>query len=72
MTATYRRNPQPYNDGFGTTNVFFAAGEQPAASVARVSWEDDLIMTGVRSFDIKAYDNALATTPTWAGATTCG
>ena len=24
-----------------------------------VSWEDDLIMTNVRSFDIKAYDNAL-------------
>ena len=24
------------------------------------SWEDDLIMTGVRSFDIKAYDNSLA------------
>ncbi len=24
------------------------------------SWEDDLIMTGVRSFDVKAYDNALA------------
>ena len=23
-------------------------------------WEDDLVMTGVRSFDIKAYDNALA------------
>ena len=25
-----------------------------------MSWEDDLIMTGVRSFDIKAYDNSLA------------
>ena len=25
-----------------------------------MSWEDDLIMTGVRSFDVKAYDNALA------------
>ena len=25
-----------------------------------MSWEDDLIMTGVRSFDVKAYDNAFA------------
>jgi hypothetical protein len=25
-----------------------------------VSWEDDLIMTNVRSFDVKAYDNAFA------------
>ena len=25
------------------------------------SWEDDLIMTGVRSFDVKAYDNSLGT-----------
>ena len=23
-----------------------------------VSWEDDLVMTNVRSFDVKAYDNA--------------
>ena len=37
-----------------------------------LSWEDDLIMTGVRSFDVKAYDNALATMPTWAGATISG
>ena len=22
-----------------------------------VSWEDDLVMTNVRSFDVKAYDN---------------
>ena len=25
-----------------------------------MSWEDDLIMTNVRSFDVKAYDNAFA------------
>ena len=25
-----------------------------------VSWEDDLVMTNVRSFDVKAYDNAFA------------
>ena len=23
-----------------------------------ISWEDDLIMSGVRSFDVKAYDNS--------------
>ena len=27
---------------------------------SQYSWEDDLVMTGVRSFDIKAYDNSLA------------
>ena len=30
-----------------------------AGSLWSQSWEDDLIMTGVRSFDIKAYDNSL-------------
>ena len=29
-------------------------------TVANAIWEDDLIMTGVRSFDVKAYDNAFA------------
>ena len=32
----------------------------PAALWSQYSWEDDLVMTGVRSFDIKAYDNSLA------------
>ena len=44
----------------------------PKPALWNQSWEDDLIMTGVRSFDVKAYDNALAATPTWAGETTSG
>ena len=35
-------------------------GGTPSTRSGRMSWEDDLIMTGVRSFDIKAYDNGLA------------
>jgi type II secretory pathway pseudopilin PulG len=58
MTATYRNTPQPYNDG-PYTNVFFPLGSAQYTLWLQ-SWEDDLIMTGVRSFDIKAYDNALA------------
>jgi len=63
MTATYRGNPQPFNDELPTTSNFFfplnANGYTPALW-SQYSWEDDLIMTGVRSFDIKAYDNSLA------------
>jgi len=50
MTAKFRLIPQPSNDGAGTTT--FAA----TSSAYFSAWEDDLIMTGVRSFDIKAYD----------------
>ena len=61
MTAAtaggFRVIPQPYNDGFGSITGFFAASS-PLWS--QYSWEDDLVMTGVRSFDIKAYDNSLA------------
>ena len=32
----------------------------PAANPNQRIWEDDLIMTGVRSFDVKAYDNSFA------------
>lgn len=60
MTSTYRGNPQPFSDGFGDPSAFFplVAGSPP--QLWNASWEDDLIMTGVRSFDIKAYDNSLA------------
>ena len=58
MTGTYRTTPQPYNDG-PFTNVFFPTGTAQY-TLWTLSWEDDLIMTGVRSFDIKAYDNSLA------------
>ena len=42
---------QPFNDGAGSAS-FSITGS--------AVWEDDLIMTGVRSFDIKAYDNSFA------------
>ncbi len=63
MTAPYHNtNPQPYNDQFGSPSVFFPLdiNGNPPALWSQYSWEDDLIMTGVRSFDIKAYDNSLA------------
>ena len=62
MTAPYHNtNPQPYNDQFGSPSVFFPLnGGVPPALWSQYSWEDDLVMTGVRSFDIKAYDNSLA------------
>jgi len=41
----------PFADGAGSAS-FVLAGNQ------FVPWQDDLIMTGVRSFDVKAYDDA--------------
>ena len=58
MTGTFRLNPQPFNDGLGGSTGFFTSG--PATLWSAYSWEDDLVVTGVRSFDVKAYDNALA------------
>lgn len=43
---------QPFADAFGGASAFLNA---PWAN----SWEDDLIMTGVRSFDVKVLDPAL-------------
>ena len=62
MTATYRGNPQPYNDELRhqPPTSFFPLQQRHPAALWSQSWEDDLIMTGVRSFDIKAYDNSLA------------
>jgi type II secretory pathway pseudopilin PulG len=60
MTSLWRINPQLSNDGLpdngasGTVNLF---PSNAAGSLWASSWEDDLIMTGVRSFDVKAYDN---------------
>ena len=47
-----RPSPQPYSDALGLGSSFLTA---PWVA----SWEDDLIMTGVRSFDIKILDNSL-------------
>ena len=58
-----RRTPQLFSDVAGlqatTTSVFLGTGGA-VDPVWAVSWEDDLIMTNVRSFDVKAYDNAFA------------
>lgn len=62
MTAALRTAAQPFTDGYGSTS-FWQVASPPAPSVDYLwvrCWEDDLIMTGVRSFDVKAYDNSFA------------
>lgn len=58
MTTAWRVNPQLFTDGIGVNNYFFntttAIPTMPLWN--NLSWEDDLIMTNVRSFDVKAYD----------------
>lgn len=53
MTAAVRTDPQPFNDGVGVNSAVL--------SDLGGAWfdlsEDDLILTGVRSFDVKAYDD---------------
>lgn len=67
-TVPYRPLAQPFNDAAGSST--FALLPTAAAPFTYTdttlmwnnAWEDDLIMTGVRSFDIKVYDpNAAAT-----------
>jgi type II secretory pathway component PulJ len=60
MTAVWRITPQLFTDGSGDKNIFFPPATTTLPGLWAQSWEDDLIMTGVRSFDVKAYDNALA------------
>ena len=57
-----RQTPQLFSDavGYDTIMSLFLAGGAGIDPVWSVSWEDDLIMTGVRSFDVKAYDNSFA------------
>lgn len=56
MTSDLRGTPQPFNDGAGS-DLFSSSSTASTQSLWRASWEDDLIMTGVRSFDVKIYDN---------------
>ena len=58
--AIFRQNQQSFCDGAGGNSLFWGGANVGQVSLWTGSWEDDLIMTGVRSFDIKAYDNALA------------
>ncbi len=56
--SIFRQSQQLFCDAAGQNSVFWTGNVNPA--LWRQSWEDDLIMTGVRSFDVKAYDNALS------------
>ncbi len=40
-------------------SIFLGVPGGPIDPVWAVSFEDDLVMTNVRSFDVKAYDNVL-------------
>jgi hypothetical protein len=63
MTADWRgvRGAQPFSDGRGTTSTAgFFSGDPANPLWANASWEDDLILTNVRSFDVNAFDPALA------------
>ena len=72
MTLTYRAVPQLFTDGEGEDPAQIVTGGGRKRS-GPISWEDDLVMTNVRSFDIKAYDNSRwRPTSTWVGATTRG
>jgi len=51
ITSPGSRATPDFSDGAGSTSTFVAIPAAPN----RV-WEDDLILTNVRSFDIKAYD----------------
>jgi hypothetical protein len=59
-TTAYRVGSQPNTDQLGS--ALFATNNSNATVSPNLlwlqSWEDDLIMTGVRSFDVKAYDDA--------------
>ncbi len=52
----YRRNPDLFSDSLGKMSYFWGGAAINQAALWQLSWEDDLIMTGVRSFDVKAYD----------------
>ncbi len=61
-----RRTPQLFSDVLNykaNSSVFLVNANanwnfSPIDPVWAASWEDDLVMTNVRSFDVKAYDNA--------------
>jgi hypothetical protein len=58
--SIFRRTSQLFSDAAGFNSVFWTAANPSNVPLWTASWDDDLIMTGVRSFDVKAYDNALA------------
>ncbi len=52
-----RQVQQPFSDAAGQSSAFWTGNNN--VMVWSQSWEDDLIMTNVRSFDVKAYDYAM-------------
>ncbi len=50
--------PPITDDPFSDAAALQASGVTFLASLGVIVWQDDLIMTGVRSFDVKAYDNS--------------
>ncbi len=59
MTTWGRVAEQPFNDGVGSPALANSANlTNPPGAPWTYAWEDDLVMVGVRSFDVKAYDNA--------------
>ena len=72
MNSNWRVTPQLYSDNSGDptfnggtpNNLFSSNAGQLAGQLTQLwssaSWEDELIMTNVRSFDVKAYDNSYA------------
>lgn len=60
MNSDWRgANAQPFTDGAGSNTGFFS-GATGSDLWSNMSWEDDLILTNVRSFDVKAFEPALA------------
>lgn len=53
-----RQVQQPFSDAAGQGSVFWTGNNN--ILLWAQSWEDDLILTNVRSFDVKAYDIVLA------------
>jgi type II secretory pathway pseudopilin PulG len=64
MTSAWRTVPQPYTDEFGSASAiatnYGTVDTAGTTSLWGYAGEDDLIMTGVRSFDVKAYDELYA------------
>jgi hypothetical protein len=60
MTPDWRLVPQPYNDLGGSTTFCTLPASAALGPSTNNTWkalaEEDLILSGVRSFDIKAYD----------------
>jgi hypothetical protein len=60
--ASYWFNQQLFSDGYGSNSNVLNVYVTPKTAVPVQSlWEDDLVMTGVRSFDVKALDDSTST-----------